>query len=165
LPQPSEVFALEFPKRAMDAGFDLLITLMPMTGINRTDPTEKYWARVYGYPDDVEIDPRLLEPPAFFHSIYEVIDDPDHYMHYFVDRSLRFQALQGRDRANPACPVALAPQVSTRRPLARMCVLRRALRRRHDRTECMRHRQIQILHSRRRLPASLYLSIKHQFLG
>lgn len=85
LPQATDTFALEFLRAAFDAGHDLLITSMPLTGLNAPLPTSTYAIRTRGHADPAPVDRSILTTFFSMHALYEVIDDPDHYMHYFID--------------------------------------------------------------------------------
>jgi hypothetical protein len=93
LPGQNEGFAKEFLQGALDKGFDILITSMPLVGVNRINSQSQYWAKVYGASEPTIFNSSLLSPWAHFHSIYEIIDDPDHYLHFFIDSAVIFSAI------------------------------------------------------------------------
>lgn len=88
-----EDFARQFIRGVLDQGYDVLLTSMPLVGLNAIDTTANYWAKVYGHPNPVYFDNALITPWVHFHAVYEIIDDKDHYMHFFVDSALIFSSL------------------------------------------------------------------------
>ncbi len=93
LPNGGEGFANNLLQGAMDLGFDILLTSMPLVGLNTINPHVQYWAKVYGSNQPAFFDPALLTPWVHFHAAYEIIDDPDHYLHFFIDSAVIFSAL------------------------------------------------------------------------
>lgn len=85
LPQAADTFALGFLSAAIAAGHDLLITSMPLTGLNTPIETSSYEIRTRGHGEPTPVARSILTTFFSMHALYEVIDDPDHYMHYFID--------------------------------------------------------------------------------
>jgi hypothetical protein len=85
LPLAIETFASDFLSKALSSGFDLLVTSMPLTGLNVTPPTELMFIKTRGQNNPAFIDPQLMTGGWQLHAMYELIDDPDHYMHFFID--------------------------------------------------------------------------------
>lgn len=86
LPAESERFAGDFLREALVSGHDLLITSMPLTGLNLPMPGAgvEYFMATRGAAAPARIAPEVLEH-NLRHSLYEILDDRDHYLHYFVD--------------------------------------------------------------------------------
>lgn len=93
LPSESEGFVNNLLQGAIDQGFDILLTSMPLVGLNKINPQYQYWAKVYGSSQPAFFDSALLTPWVHFHAAYEIIDDPDHYLHFFIDSAVIFSAL------------------------------------------------------------------------
>ena len=85
LPGVGEDFARQFIRGVLDQGYDVLLTSMPLVGLNAIETSTKYWTKVYGHPTFVYFDNALITPWFHYHAVYEIIDDKDHYMHFFVD--------------------------------------------------------------------------------
>jgi hypothetical protein len=88
LPEPSEDFAIRFLRLAIESGNDILLTSMPLTGLNAPIPGMDYHIRTADSPELTRVDTELLTTFAFPHSLYEIIDDPDLYLHYFIDAAI-----------------------------------------------------------------------------
>jgi hypothetical protein len=97
VPHSSEMFAADFLNKSIAEGFDVLFTSMPLLGINRPDPSENYWVTTFGNKNKATVDNKLLSVEISWpltHSIFEMIDDPDHYMHFFIDEMILSSVLQ-----------------------------------------------------------------------
>jgi hypothetical protein len=46
-------FVRQFIRGLLDQGYDVLLTSMPLVGLNAIDTTTRYWAKVYGHPNPV----------------------------------------------------------------------------------------------------------------
>jgi hypothetical protein len=103
LPTPEDFWAQELLRRAFASGFDLLITSMPAVGLNRLDPTREYWAVTWGSNRPVAVDQRILNTWPWTHQFYEIINDQDSYLHFFIDQMVVL-AQQTDARANAARP-------------------------------------------------------------
>lgn len=83
LPVAQETWAREFLQRAYASGYDLLITSMPGAGLNLPDPARNYWAVTWGSERQAPIDQQIF--PGWMHAMYEIINDRDSYLHFFID--------------------------------------------------------------------------------
>lgn len=81
LPASFEAPAIEFLQAALFGGYDILVTSMPLTGLNAVRSATPYTIATRGRAEQAVVASALLGG----HSLYEVIEDPDHYMHYFID--------------------------------------------------------------------------------
>lgn len=88
LPSKTELFANEFLSKAFSDGFDILFTSMPGVGINRLNPAVDYWLITYGDPRKVPLDKSIASTWPWLHYIYEVINDRDSYLHFFIDQMI-----------------------------------------------------------------------------
>jgi hypothetical protein len=91
IPSSSAMFAIDFLNKSIAEGFDVLFTSMPLVGINRPDPPEDYWVITPGNRNKASVDNKILSVKISWpltHSIFEMIDDPDHYMHFFIDEMI-----------------------------------------------------------------------------
>ena len=88
LPSPTDTFALEFLRDVHKQGHDILLTSMPLTGFNAPLSSESYFTFARTGTYSVTIAPQLLHDPFALHGLYELIGDPDHYLHYFLDGGL-----------------------------------------------------------------------------
>lgn len=106
VPSPGEAFASEFLSRALAGGYDLLITSMPLVGLNAipANPVEPFYVRTRDHANPVPVAPMLLTEFWSQHALFEVIDDDDHYMHFFIDGAV--------------IPGAIAAAPSAGRPVA-----------------------------------------------
>lgn len=87
IPSETETWARDFLTQAFNDGYDLLITSMPATGLNQVSSLDNYWIKTHGKKNYKSIiDKKLFE--GWSHYLYEVIADPDSYLHYFVDHAL-----------------------------------------------------------------------------
>jgi hypothetical protein len=79
---------MRFLRLAIESGHDILLTSMPVTGLNVPIPGTEYHIRTADYPEQTPIDSALLNafPPG--HSLYEIVDDPDLFLHYFIDAAV-----------------------------------------------------------------------------
>lgn len=93
LPGVGEDFARQFIRGLLDQGYDVLLTSMPLVGLNAINTSTRYWAKVYGNVNSVYFDNALITPWVHFHAVYEIIDDKDHYLHFFIDPALMFSSL------------------------------------------------------------------------
>lgn len=87
VPSESETFASEFLSQALANGYDLLVTSLPLVGLNAIPaaPEEPLFITTRDRVGPVSIDVTLLTEFSSQHAVYEVIDDRDHYMHFFID--------------------------------------------------------------------------------
>ena len=108
LPSGAEAFASQFLSQALASGFDLLVTSMPLVGLNaiRSDSTEPLFIATRGQVVPAFVDPQILVEFSSQHALYEVIDDPDSYMHFFIDGAVVFAGL-----ASPGAEPATRPQL------------------------------------------------------
>ena len=92
---PVEKFATDFLTDALTGGADLLITSLPLVGLNAIpdQPLEPLFVRTRDHIAPTNVDPALLSTFPQQHDLFEVIDDPDHYMHFFIDGAVRPAAL------------------------------------------------------------------------
>lgn len=88
LPADFEAQSIAFLRLAMIDGHDILISSMPLTGLNAVKAGAQYAIAVRGRSIHAVVAPELLEIPLYQHPLYEAIDDADHYMHYFIDGAL-----------------------------------------------------------------------------
>lgn len=86
LPTAKETFAHDLLRGLLDTGHDVFITSMPLTGLNTPSSQGKYWIVPRGTNAKVALGPEFLN--LLSHEVYEYIDDPDHYIHYFIDGAL-----------------------------------------------------------------------------
>jgi hypothetical protein len=93
LPVSAEVFAKRLIQISLDQGFDILLTSMPLVGLNSIDDDIAYWANMYGSSRPAILDKKLISPWAHAHGVYEAIDDHNHYMHFFIDSAVIFASL------------------------------------------------------------------------
>lgn len=85
-PAASETFVHQFLLLLLGNGYDVLYASMPLVGANTPDPGGSYWIKTRGTSEPATV---ALDVLAMLgHEIYEYIDDPDHYMHYFIDGTL-----------------------------------------------------------------------------
>jgi hypothetical protein len=101
IPTSTETFETVFMNEAVAAGFDLLYTSMPLLGINSPDPAESYWMIAAGNKNKVPVDSRILSASISWpltHSVFEMLDDPDHYMHFFIDGMVLPSAFENRGK-------------------------------------------------------------------
>ena len=86
LPIAADQYEGDFLRGAFASGYDLLLTSLPLVGYNSPDPNrrESYHMKTGARDSAVSIDPTLLAGPSM-HAIYNLIDDQDNFMHYFVD--------------------------------------------------------------------------------
>jgi len=93
-PTASETFAGQLLSLLLDNGYDVLFASMPLVGANALDPGGSYWIKTRGASGPATVAQDVLA--MLGHGIYEYIDDPDHYMHYFIDGALLpLQAIEG----------------------------------------------------------------------
>ena len=86
LPGEADVYVFEFLKKAhASGGYDVLVTSMPLVGLNTPAFNQRYWAVTRSSPTQAEIHSSVLSDFSSMHALYEVIGDPDHYLHYFLD--------------------------------------------------------------------------------
>jgi len=83
LPSKNEQFAIDFINNAIQQNFDVLITSMPLVGLNVPEPSKNYWAKFFGNKEQQTIDQSVIV--SALHSIYQPIADPDNYFHFFID--------------------------------------------------------------------------------
>lgn len=83
LPEPTEEFARRFLSLVVQSGYDLLLTSMPLTGLNAPVPGVSYRVRTRDLPEVAPVDPQVIS--RFQHGLYEVIDEPGNYLRYFID--------------------------------------------------------------------------------
>jgi hypothetical protein len=81
----ADVNSLDFLRQAFDAGFDLLVTSMPQVGLNTPIPNKVYTATAWGSSTPTAIDRDILTGWPSLHTLYELVNDKNHYMHYFID--------------------------------------------------------------------------------
>ena len=81
LPADFEAAAIEFLRAALFGGYDILVTSMPLVGLNTVRSATAYTIATRGRTEQAVVANDLL----YQHALYEVIEDPDHYMHYFID--------------------------------------------------------------------------------
>lgn len=85
----ADTWAIEFLKSALLGGYDILMTSMPLVGLNsaRSEPGAQYVMIPRGAARPYVIaDPLLRQNSANNpHPLYEVLGDLDHFMHYFID--------------------------------------------------------------------------------
>jgi len=79
LPTPAEHFATDFLADALSSGYDLLITSMPLVGLNAipNQPPEPLFVRTRDHAAPAEVDMALLARFPDQHALFELIDDPD----------------------------------------------------------------------------------------
>lgn len=116
LPAAFEASAIEFLQAALGSGYDLLISSMPLTGLNAVHSGETYTIATRGHNERSTVAAELLETPLYQHPLYEVIADADHYMHYFVDGTVMAASASASHLARaesvpygPAQPVLTMP--------------------------------------------------------
>jgi hypothetical protein len=85
LPHDGEPWAQELFQKALGAGFDLLITSMPVLGLNTPDPSVNYWLIPWGSGQPTNVDSAILTTWPWMHQLYEIIRDNDSYIHFFID--------------------------------------------------------------------------------
>jgi hypothetical protein len=83
LPEASEQYVNRFLQVAFLSGHDVLLTSMPLTGLNAPLADTTYHVRTRDSEELIPVDSAVLS--TFQHAFYEVIDDPDSYLHYFID--------------------------------------------------------------------------------
>ena len=101
IPTSTETFETVFMNEAVAAGFDLLYTSMPLLGINSPDPSDNYWMIAAGNKNKVPVDNRILSISISWpltHSVFEMLDDPNHYMHFFIDGMILPSAFNNADK-------------------------------------------------------------------
>ena len=59
LPGAGEDFARQLIRGLLDQGYDVLLTSMPLVGLNAVDTATTYWAKVYGQPNPVVLQQRI----------------------------------------------------------------------------------------------------------
>lgn len=82
----SETFVHQLLSLLLENRSDVLYASMPLVGANIPDPESSYWIKTRGGSQVATVSPSALA--TLHHGIYEYIDDPDHYMHYFIDGAL-----------------------------------------------------------------------------
>lgn len=88
IPNSTDTFALEFLRVVHAKGYDIILTSMPLTGLNEAIASESYTAVTRSNSSLITIAPALLKDSFAQHALYELIGDPDHYLHYFIDGGL-----------------------------------------------------------------------------
>jgi len=87
----------------MESGNDVLLTSMPLTGLNAPLPGTEYHVLTRDSPTPATVDLEIVA--TYEHALYEVIDDPDAYLHYFIDAAaLPAALLTQRSRTSTAVP-------------------------------------------------------------
>lgn len=86
-PDPTSGAVAELLREAFADGYDLLLTSLPLVGLNAPDPNraDGYHMVTRGSEAPVLVDPTLLADRGSDHGIFDFIDDPDNFMHYFID--------------------------------------------------------------------------------
>lgn len=79
-------WAANFLREALNSGYDVLIPSLPLFGLNTPLEDRTYHIKTRGVDAWAAVSPDILWDKQ--HSLYEYIDDPDHYLHYFVDGAL-----------------------------------------------------------------------------
>lgn len=111
LPQASEEWAIRFLRLAVESGKDILLTSMPLTGLNAPAPGTEYHILTSDSAAPTSVDADVLS--SFPHELYELIDDPDTYLHYFIDGAVLPVALLSQ---RSSARIAVSPPQVTGAP-------------------------------------------------
>jgi hypothetical protein len=114
LPLAYETHAVDFLRMALLEGFDLLVTSMPLTGLNAiaADDETPYYIRTRGSEEPTPVPKTILQRPGYNHGLYEFLDDPDSYLHYFIDGAVvPASILMGQPERDNSVPYLAEPAV------------------------------------------------------
>lgn len=85
-PHERSLFAPTLLNTLLDEGYNILLPSIPLFGINIPLLGRPYFIRTADAPAPVEIASSVYRTQP--HVVMEMIDDPDSYLHYFVDGAL-----------------------------------------------------------------------------
>ena len=87
-PQPGDEWAIRFLRLASESGSDILLTSMPLTGLNAPTAGIEYHVVTTDSLTPTPVDGEILTTFPEMHTLYEIIDDPVAYLHYFIDSAV-----------------------------------------------------------------------------
>jgi hypothetical protein len=87
LPTNNQSWAVDFINKALQGGYGVSITSMPLLGLNAPDSPVEYYMIPKGDQGFTTIGKTLLQWPII-HQIYQAINGSGNFMHFFVDGSV-----------------------------------------------------------------------------
>jgi hypothetical protein len=88
LPVDGQVWAGEFFNLSLNHGYSILLTSMPLVGLNTPRADTEYWINAIGNYGQSAVDYRLLSTWPIYHEIYQAIAGSGNFMHFFVDAAV-----------------------------------------------------------------------------
>jgi hypothetical protein len=85
LPVAGQAWAIDFINLLLARGYSVLLTSMPLVGLNEPIKNQRYWLDPVGGTSRTEIAQDFVETWPTYHQIYQGIKTSGSFMHFFVD--------------------------------------------------------------------------------